>query len=63
MKSKVCPYRRVCRDSGNCETCDFGKAFINLSNKIKRLKTENESLQKENEKLKDRLEILTNPNF
>jgi hypothetical protein len=63
MKSKVCPYRRLCCDSGNCETCDFGKAFINLSNKIKSLKAKNKLLQEENEKLKDKLEILTNPNF
>lgn len=63
MKSKICPYRRVCRDSGICEVCDFGKAFINLSDKIKRLKTKNELLKEENQKLKDRLETLTNLNF
>ena len=63
MKSRICPYRKVCRDSGTCETCDFEKAFINLSNKIKRLKSKNELLQAENQELKDRLEALTNPNF
>ncbi len=63
MKSKICPYSRHCHDSGNCETCDFEKAFINLSNKINRLRTKNKSLQEENQRLKDRLEILTNPNF
>lgn len=63
MKSKICPYRRHCRDSGTCETCDFGKAFANFSEKIKRLKAKNEVLQEENQQLKDRLETLTNPNF
>ena len=63
MKSKICPYRRVCHDSGICEVCDFEKAFINLSDKIKRLKTKNELLKEENQKLKDRIEILTNPSF
>ena len=63
MKSRICPYRKICRDGGACETCDFGKAFIKLSNKIKKLKSENEMLQVENQELKDRLEILTNPNF
>jgi hypothetical protein len=63
MKSRVCPIRRHCRDSGICETCDFGKAFKSLSDKNKRLKVKNELLEEENQKLKDRIEILTNPNF
>ena len=63
MKSRNCPYRRHCRDSGTCETCDFGKAFANLSDKIKKLKAKNEALQVENQKLKDRIEVLTHPNF
>lgn len=63
MKSRICPYRRHCHDSGTCETCDFGKAFINLSDKIKNLKTENKALKEENDRLKERIEILTNPNF
>lgn len=63
MKSRICPCRQHCRDSGNCEFCYFEKAFANLSNKIKRLKTKNEALQEENQQLKDRIEILTNPNF
>lgn len=63
MKSRNCPYRGHCRDSGTCETCDFGKAFANLSAKIKKLKAKNEALQVENEALKDKIEVLTNPNF
>lgn len=63
MKSRICPYRRHCRDSGSCETCDFGKAFKSLSDKNKSLKVKNELLEEENQKLKDRIEILTNPNF
>lgn len=63
MKSRICPYRRHCRDTGTCETCDFGKAFENLSAKIKRLKAKNEALREENENLKNRIETLTNPNF
>ena len=63
MKSKFCPRRRICYGVGTCETCDFEKAFLNLANKIKRLKSKNELLQAENQELKDRLEALTNPNF
>lgn len=63
MKSRICPYRKHCNSSGECETCDFGKAFENLSRKIKRLKEKNEALQTENEELKTKIEILRNPNF
>lgn len=63
MKSRICPYRRHCRDSGTCETCDFGKAFANLSDKIKKLKAKNEALQAENQELKNKIEVLTNPNY
>lgn len=63
MKSRNCPYRRHCRDSGTCETCDFGKAFAKLSDKNKRLTAKNKALQEENEKLKERIETLENPNF
>ncbi|MBQ8497823.1 MAG: hypothetical protein IJ489_10280 [Clostridia bacterium] len=63
MKSRICPYRQHCCDSGGCETCDFGKAFENLSKKIKKLKAKNEALQAENEELKTKIDILENPNF
>ena len=63
MKSRLCPYRSHCHDAGECETCDFEKAFVNLNNKIKRLKSKNQSLQEENERLKARIDVLTNPNF
>lgn len=70
MKSKICPYRRHCHDVFNCETCDFGKAFEKLSEKIKRLKKKNEALRAENEallavnvELNSKIEILKNPNF
>ena len=63
MKSRICPCRKLCCSSRDCEICDFGKAFANLSDKIKRLKAKNKALQEENQQLKDRIEILTNPNF
>lgn len=63
MKSRICPYRRHCQSAGTCETCDFGKAFENLSNKIKRLKDKNRRLEEENEKLKERIDTLLYPNF
>lgn len=63
MKSRICPYRRNCRDSGTCETCDFGKAFESLSAKNKKLTEKNKVLQEENEKLIERIYTLMNPNF
>ena len=63
MKSRICPYRRHCHDSGSCETCDFGKAFISLTDKLKRLKEKNKALEIENEELREKIEILRNPNF
>ncbi len=63
MKSKICPYRKHCLDIGTCETCDFGKAMESLKNKIKRLKEKNEALLIENEELKEKIEILKNPNL
>ena len=63
MKSKLCPYRKHCHYSGSCETCDFGKAFENLSKKINMLKEKNKALQAENEALKNKIDILENPNF
>ena len=55
MVCRACPIRRHCWDKGNCGTCDFGKAFINLNEKINKLKEKNQALEKENEKLKEEL--------
>jgi predicted RNase H-like nuclease (RuvC/YqgF family) len=63
MKSKICPYWRDCPSSGFCESCVMGRAFENLSKKIKNLKAKNEALKAENEELKSKIEILKNPNF
>lgn len=63
MVCKLCPTRKHCWDKGNCEDCDFGKAFENLNAKNKRLKAKNEALEAENKKLKERIEILLHPNF
>ena len=63
MKSKLCPYKNFCHDSGACEVCDYGKAFEKLNKKIKRLKAKNEALQTENEELKGKISVLLNPNF
>lgn len=63
MTCKLCPTRKHCWDKGNCETCDLGKAFESLNKKITRLKEKNEALQSENKELKNRIDILTNPNF
>ena len=62
-KSRLCPYRRHCHSAGDCENCDFGKAFENLNKKIKSLKEKNESLQNENKALKERIEVLLHPDF
>ena len=63
MTCKLCPARRHCWDKGNCEECEFGKAFEGLNKKIQRLKAKNEVMQSENKELKNKIEILTNPNF
>lgn len=63
MVCKLCPLRRHCFDKGSCETCDLGKAFEGYSKKIKKLKAKNEALEEENKALKERIEILLNPNF
>lgn len=55
-KSKICPYRRHCHSAGDCEPCDFGKAFENLSKKIRRLKEKNRQLTEENEELREDIE-------
>ena len=63
MVCKICHVKKTCFDKGLCDTCDFGKAFVSMSNKIKRLTAKNAALQKENREFKDRLETITNPNF
>lgn len=63
MTCKLCPTKKHCWDKGNCEDCDFGKAFNKLAAKNKRLKAKNEALQAENQELKTKIEILKNPNF
>ena len=45
MTCKLCPTRKHCWDKGSCEDCEFGKAFINLDKKIKRLKEKNKKLE------------------
>ena len=47
-KSKLCPYRNHCHSAGECENCDFGKAFEALGKKIERLKKKNNKLEYEN---------------
>ena len=63
MKSRSCPYRRFCHDAGECESCDFEKAFSNLGRKIKKLKEENAKLRDENDELKRTIDMLRDPHF
>ena len=63
MVCKLCPTRKHCWDKGNCESCDFGKAFISLDAKNKKLKAKNEALEVENKELKERINTLLHPNF
>ena len=63
MKSKLCPYKKHCHSSGDCENCDFGKEFNRLDKKITRLKKDNGVLRAENKELKHRIEVITNPDF
>lgn len=53
MKCKLCPYKKFCHSSGDCENCDFGKAFEKLNKKLKNTKAENEKLKAEVERLKN----------
>lgn len=55
MTCRLCPTRKYCWDKGNCEGCEYGKAFEGYNKKLKYLKTENETLKAENEKLKQQL--------
>lgn len=63
MKCKLCPYKKHCHSAGDCENCDFGKAFDGLQKKITRLKNANGALRAENKDLKNRIDIITNPDF
>ena len=63
MVCKLCPSRRHCWDKGNCQNCEYGKAFNGLDAKNKRLKAKYEALEAENKELKERLSTLLNPNF
>lgn len=60
MVCKVCPARRHCWDKGNCQNCAFGKAYISLSDKNKRLK---ERIEAENKEMKERMETILHPDF
>lgn len=63
MKCRLCPTRKYCWDVGNCESCDFGKAYEKLNKKNKNLKKKNDQLKAEIDQLKEQLEILRHPNF
>lgn len=63
MVCKVCPARRHCWDKGNCQNCEFGKAYISLSDKNKRLKERNKALEAENKEIKERMETILHPDF
>lgn len=49
---KSCPARRHCWDKGECQDCDFGKAYGKLERKIKRLEKKVKELRAENEEMK-----------
>ena len=63
MVCKQCPVRKHCWDKGNCQDCEFGKAYIGLTKKIERLRQKNEALEKANKEMQNRIDTLTNPNF
>jgi hypothetical protein len=63
MVCKLCPARKHCWDKGSCETCEFGKAFINLDKKIKQLKEKNKKLEQEKSEAINRLDTLLDPKF
>ena len=56
---KLCPARSHCWDKGECQDCDFGKAYSKLERKIKRLEKKVASLREENEKLRAENEKLS----
>ena len=68
MKSRICPYRRHCKNE--CLDCDFSITFEKQNNKIKNLKKKLktsqiviENLRGLVEDLENRIEVLLNPNF
>lgn len=63
MKSKTCPYKNNCHDSGSCESCDFEKVYASLRKRIVRLKAKNHRLEAENRELRARLKTLSHPDF
>ena len=63
MTCRVCPARKFCFDKGDCDDCDFGKAFESLNKKNKRLKEKNKALEAENKELKERIETILHPDF
>lgn len=62
-KSKLCPYRRHCLSAGTCESCDFEKVMANLHSRLQKQKAKNKLLQEENDRLREQINTLTNPNF
>lgn len=70
MVCKLCPTRKHCWDKGNCEDCDYGKAFNALERKINRLKKKNAELTALNNtlrndvvELENKINTIKNPNF
>lgn len=63
MTCKSCPSRKFCWDKGNCESCEFGKAFERCNKKINKLKAKNKALVTENKELKNRLDIILKHDF
>lgn len=69
-KCRLCPSRKHCWDVGNCEECEFGKAYYALQRKIRRLEKKNAELIALNNQLRadvveleEKNNIITNPNF
>ena len=51
MKSKYCPYKNVCCNSGQCQDCDHYHKYGRMAAKIKRLEKKNRMLVEENKSL------------
>lgn len=63
MVCKLCPTKKYCWDKGDCENCEFCKVINGLAKKNAKLKEKNKALQKENEELKQKLDIMENCDF